>query len=222
MQIYVEKIIIFNVVIHLLLIFITRYLTNNKINRIGLLIGVILGIINMYIYFFLNIIIVNYLLFIIIPSVTFKSIKSTLLYIMFNLILGGITGVINLSINYYYEVIFLCSISILLFIYILRKEPNNYKIDINGKIYNCFYDTGCIVSIGLTPVIILNSKYNLQLEYFTTLEVNTIAGVTTHKVYKASSVYLLNNNKKTEKYCLIILSDIDYDVIIGKNFLGGI
>lgn len=221
MEIYVEKIIIFNILIHLTLVFATRYLTNDKVRKVGLISSVLLGVINMYIFFFTPSFI-NYILIIIIALICFKSIKSTLLYIMFNLILGGITGVINLSIQYYYETILLCSISIIIFIYFLRKEKNEYKISINNKIYNCFYDTGCIISLGLTPVIVVNANLNIELVYFSDIEINTIEGINIHKVYKAKDVYLIKNKVKIYKNCLIIKSNIDYDVIIGKNFIGGI
>lgn len=222
MEIYIEKIIILNIFIHLLMVYSTIFLTNNKVKKKNVIIGIIIGVVNMYIYFLFSVYTINYLTFIIIPLITFKEVKSTILYIMFNVILGGITGVINISINYYYEAIILCSIIILVIIYILKNDNNKkYKIIINDNTYNCFYDTGCIVNLGLTPVIILSDKLKLNLELYSTMEVSTISGVTLHNVYKAKNVYLLSN-KKIEKHCLIIISKIDYDVIIGKNFLGGL
>lgn len=222
MEIYVEKIVLLNVIIHLSIVFIVVYLTNNTINKKGLFIGSIIGVINLYLYFFVNIMYIHYICFFLIVLITFKDIKSTLLYLMLNFILGGISGVVNISINYYYEVIVACTLVIFLLVYLLKNKSDSYKIIINDNIYKCFYDTGCIINIGLTPIIIVNENLNLDLEFFTTIEINTIAGTTIHEVYKANNIYLLNNNKKIEKYCLIIISKIDYEVIVGKNFLGGI
>lgn len=225
MQIYIEKIVVLNVLIHILLILGVRYLTNNKTSLLKTIISIIIGIINLYFFFLCNLGILHYFIFLIIGILPFYNIKSTLLYLMFNIILGGITGIINLSINYYYEVIFLSCFVIFILIYILKKDIKHINVIINtDKEYKfkCFYDTGCIINIGFTPVIVLNEKYNINLEYFTSIDINTIAGCTKHKVYKANNVYLLNKNKKIEKHCLIILSNIDYEVMIGKNFLGGI
>lgn len=225
MEIYIEKIVIINVLIHLLLILATRYLTNNKINKNKTIISIVIGIINLYFYFLFNLYLLHYVLFIITSILPFNNIKSTLLYIILNFILGGVTGVVNLSISYFYEVILLCSIIMFIFIYILKKDNKQINIIIKTDkeyMFKCFYDTGCLINIGLTPVIVLSDKFDINLEYFTNIKINTIAGETLHNVYKAKNVYVVDNNSKTEKHCLIIISNIDYEVIVGKNFLGGI
>lgn len=225
MEIYIEKIVIINVLIHLLLILATRYLTNNKINKNKTIISIVIGIINLYFYFLFNLYLLHYVLFIITSILPFNNIKSTLLYIILNFILGGVTGVVNLSISYFYEVILLCSIIMFIFIYILKKDNKQINIIIKTDkeyMFKCFYDTGCLINIGLTPVIVLSDKFDINLEYFTNIKINTIAGETLHNVYKAKNVYVVDNNSKIEKHCLIIISNIDYEVIVGKNFLGGI
>lgn len=225
MEIYIEKIVIINVLIHLLLILATRYLTNNKINKNKTIISIVIGIINLYFYFLFNLYLLHYVIFIITSILPFKNIKSTLLYIILNFILGGVTGVVNLSISYFYEVILLCSIIMFIFIYILKKDNKQINIIIKTDkeyMFKCFYDTGCLINIGLTPVVVLSDKFDINLEYFTNIKINTIAGETLHNVYKAKNVYVVDNNSKIEKHCLIIISNIDYEVIVGKNFLGGI
>lgn len=225
MEIYIEKIILLNTLIHTLLVLAVIFITNNKIKKRNFIISTLIGILNMYFYFLFTLDYIHYIIFLFFTIALFRNIKSTLLYFILNFILGGVTGVVNLSISYYYEVILVCSIIIIFIIFLLKKENNNVEIIIKtDKEYkfNGFYDTGCLINIGLTPVIVLNEKYNINLEYFTNIKINTIAGETLHNVYKATNVYLFNNKKKVEKHCLIILSNIDYEVIVGKNFIGGI
>ncbi len=225
MELYIEKIVVLNIFIHLLLVLAVAYLTNNKINIFKTVISVLIGIINLYFFFLYNINIIHYIVFFIIAILPFKNIKSTLLYLVLNFILGGITGIINLSITYYYEVILISSILIFVLIYFLKKDHKEiYLIIKTNKEYKfkAFYDTGCLINIGFTPVIVLSDKYDINLDYFTNIKINTIAGETLHNVYKAKNVYVVNNKKKIEKHCLIIISNIDYEVIVGKNFLGGI
>lgn len=225
MQIYIEKVIILNIIIHLILIITTNYITNNKPKISKIIISIILGTINLVYYLLYPNYYMKYLI-IIIAFITFVNIKSTLIYLMLNFILGGITGVVNLSINFYYEVIILASVVILFVIFYFKQETEeNITIIIKTKEehhFKAFYDTGCLINVGLTPVIILNEKYDIKLSYFTSIEVNTIAGVAYKEVYKAEGVYIYKNNKMIEKHCLVIKSNIEYDVIIGKNFIGGI
>lgn len=224
MEIYIEKVLVFNILIHLLLVITIIFLTNNKVLKRNILIGIILGTINLLFYLKTQNNIPK-LVFVIVPFITFYNIKSTLLYLMLNICLGGVTGVINLSFEYYYEVIFLFSIIISLITIFLRNNTNKLIVIINADKehkFISFYDTGCIVNFGLTPIIILNEKFNIKLSYFSEITINTISGETKHKVYKAKNIYLMQNNEKIEKHCLIIKAKIDYDVIVGKNFIGGI
>ncbi len=223
MEIYIEKIVIINVFIHILLVLCVVYLTNNKINIRNLIISIVIGIINMYFYFLFNYELLSIIIVLINSLYLFRYIKSTLLYLMFNFILGGVTGIINLSITYYYEVILLCSIFILIIMFFLKKNHKIIKIVINDKYtLNCFYDTGCLINVGMTPVIVVSNKYDFNLELFTNIKINTVSGVSIHNVYKARNIYLLDKGKKVNKYCLIMYSNIEYDVIVGKNFIGGI
>ncbi len=228
MEIYIEKIIILNIIIHLLLVVTTNFITSNKSKKKLIVISTILGSGNLFCSLFYpnTMYTYSYFIVIIISFISFFNIKSTLIYLMLNFILGGISGVVNLSINYYYEVIIISTIVILFIIFYFKNQHcNEFKIIIKeNKEYklNAFYDSGCLINIGLTPIIILNEKFDIDLEFFTTFNVDTIGGTTTHKVYKANNIFLIENNKKIEKQCLIIKANIAYDVIIGKNFIGGL
>ncbi len=228
MVIYIEKVIIFNILIHLLLVLITYYITNNKVNKIMLIISLLIGSVYMFVYLlFPHNIFFSYIIIILIGYIPTKQLKSTLIYFMLNFTLGGIVGVINLSLKYYYEILLMFSILLLfIFIYIKNKDSNQFKhiVIVSNKEYKlkAFVDTGCDINLGFTPIIIISECIDIELEYFTDLEVDTINGKKIQKVFKAKRVFLLKKNTKIEKNCLFIISKIDFDVIVGINFLGGL
>lgn len=232
MIVYVEKILIINILVHLIIIISTHFILNNAISKKGTFVSVIIDACFMLMNIYYPEYNENTIFFIgiIIATIPFKSQKcyAAILYHILNFMLGGVSDIITISVKYFYEVILVVAgILLVTIIYFSRnKTDNKMKITIiddnNIHTLDAFVDTGCQIYCGLTPVLLVNEKIKLDLKYIEQIKVETISGEKLMNIYKARRVYCINNKTKVEKHCFIAFSKMDYESIVGKNVIGGL
>lgn len=160
------------------------------------------------------------------------SLFSTIIYLMFNFILGGFTGIIINIVNHYLIVLgCLLMINILFSLYAIfkRYHINNKKliyeiiIKDNKKEYMLlgYCDTGNFLKTDDNiPIIFLNKKHKLG-KYYKSIPIQTVSNKYDISIYKIESFKINLNNKYIEKDVYIAYSDINYDVMFGYELLGG-
>lgn len=227
MIIYIEVVIIVNLLIHLFSLFIIKellYLKFSKLIYFSLILDVIY--ILMYIYG-TNFLIIKYIFPFILVLFAYKLdifsyLKSVILYYILNYFLGGISLTLNISGNFGYLIIFGIFIFLVLIIYIFFKKriiKINYLVSykFKSKNYNlkAFLDTGCDIYYNGYPVIIINQKYEFNI--YTDEHITYFSG----DIKTIKKVYLINEIKieKQLKRCYCIFLDIPYEAIIGTNML---
>ena len=111
-------------------------------------------------------------------------------------------------------------ISLILYVFFSRKEIYiEYKIkySFRGKIYkiSAFYDTGCNLVYKGLPVIILNDKYNFNIETSDKVLFHNGIGEFYQDCFYIKNLHI----GKSEIECYCIFLKIDYEAIIGSNII---
>jgi hypothetical protein len=238
---YIEIIVFINVIIHYGLSVITGYISSIKLNKILLMVSIILDIIFVLLYIYIPYEFEAYkyifiLLIAIIPSINKGSIRClfyTLVYLMLNFTLGGITDIIYNYINNFSSIIFalIFIIMITLFVYVYKKQKLNYDsliydviLEFDKKIVKLkgFCDTGnLLISDDLIPIVFVNKIY-IMGKFVKQINVSTINSNDLIDIYIINSFKIKLNKRYVKKDVYIAFVDTgNNEVIFGLDILGG-
>lgn len=227
MIIYIEVVLIVNLLINLFTILIIKECFYLKIKK-TIILSFILDMIYMLLYIYeYNINLLKFLLPVVLIFLSFRVnkylfLKSVLAYYLISYTLGGISTTLKLSGNlaYFIILIFLIILVFIFYVFFHRKDIFiTYKIKyvFKDKTYhlNAFFDTGCNLIYKGLPVVILNKKYHFNI--YSDEKIFYISGGTqiSEKIYRINNLEILKN--KIDCYCIFL--DIDYDAIIGVNII---
>lgn len=238
---YIEIIVLINVIIHYGLTVITGYISSIKINQILLFVSVILDIIFVLLYLYIPYQFEPYkyifiLLIAIIPSINKGSIRClfyTLIYLMLNFTLGGITDIIYSYINNFSAIILalIFIVVITLFVYVYKKQKLNYDkfiydviLEFDKKVVKLkgFCDTGNFLkNDDLIPVVFVNKIYSMG-KFVKKINISTINSNDFVEIYIINSFKIKINKKFVKKDVYIAFVDTgNNDVMFGIDILGG-
>lgn len=227
MVIYIEIILIVDLIINLLSLLIIKevlYLNIGKFFYFSLIIDLIYMI--FYIYG-TNISYFKYFMPIIFVILSFKLniimfFKALTLYYLLNYFLGGIAFNIKLIGNIKYVVMMIIYAIFIGLFYLIYKRKDifityNIEFTLNEKkhSYNAFFDTGCNLLYKGYPVFIINTRY--KPNYISKDKYNFYTATNSNDVDIYEIEKLKLNNRIIKCYCIFL--DVDYDAIIGINFL---
>ncbi len=240
-MVYIEKILIFNCLIHLIITYNTMLFTKVKIKKTNLILSIILDMVYMIIYIYNPLInnIYKVMFIILIAYITFISnsfisiIKSLFIYYCLNFLIGGVSVILYISSNIDYYVIILLVIILLVFsyIYIYFSKANinidslTYDIlivDNNNKYYlKAYLDTGNFLQgDDFKDIVFISDKYKFG-KFRQTLESKSIGVVNNINIYEVKNFYILINNKYVKKEVYVSFSKLHYDAMFGVLLLGG-
>lgn len=227
MIIFIEVVLLFDLIINLLTLLIIKELLFLKLKK-SFLLSLIIDLVYMILYIFgYNLGIFIYIMPIIYVFISFKTnltqfIKSIILYNILNYFLGGLAFNINLYGNIKYFLITSIYFILIIIFYIIFKRKEiliSYDISFifNKKKYNlsAFFDTGCNLLYKGYPVFIINKKYEFNNQSKEKFIFYTAVSSSEVFIYKIDNLMI----KKRNISCYCIFLDIDYEAIIGFNFL---
>lgn len=233
-MIYIEQIILIDLLIHHTIVFFTGVLTLINVNRGRIIISDILNIIIVVLYFMFHI---NFKwqlgLILIIAIIIFKkNIVALMVYFLLNTTLGGISSIIYFNYNYHwFYVLFILFLLLIIVLFYIFKYKGLIK---RGLYYECilkkgrrrlalFLDTGNrLYDDENKAVIIINAKYKAYCQKsLHSVDIETINGSTKEVCYKCNDLYIKIKRKYIRFTGSIIFRDNIGDGIIGLNVLGG-
>lgn len=233
-MIYIEQIILIDLLIHHTIVFFTGVLTLINVNRGRIIISDILNIIIVVLYFMFHI---NFKwqlgLILIIAIIIFKkNIVALMVYFLLNTTLGGISSIIYFNYNYHwFYVLFILLLLLIIVLFYIFKYKGLIK---RGLYYECifkkrrrrlalFLDTGNrLYDDENKAVIIINAKYKAYCQKsLHSVDIETINGSTKEVCYKCNDLYIKIKRKYIRFTGSIIFRDNIGDGIIGLNVLGG-
>lgn len=233
-MIYIEQIILIDLLIHHIIVFFTGVLTLINVNRGRIIISDILNIIIVVLYFMLHINLKWQLgLILIIAIIIFKkNIVALMVYFLLNTTLGGISSIIYFNYNYHwFYVLFILFLLLIIVLFYIFKYKGLIK---RGLYYECilkkgrrrlalFLDTGNrLYDDENKAVIIINAKYKAYCQKsLHSVDIETINGSTKEVCYKCNDLYIKIKRKYIRFTWSIIFRDNIGDGIIGLNVLGG-
>lgn len=233
-MIYIEQIILIDLLIHHTIVFFTGVLTLINVNRGRIIISDILNIIIVVLYFMLHINLKWQLgLILIIAIIIFKkNIVALMVYFLLNTTLGGISSIIYFNYNYHwFYVLFILFLLLIIVLFYIFKYKGLIK---RGLYYECifkkrrrrlalFLDTGNrLYDDENKAVIIINAKYKAYCQKsLHSVDIETINGSTKEVCYKCNDLYIKIKRKYIRFTGSIIFRDNIGDGIIGLNVLGG-
>ena len=225
--VYIELFILSNLIIHLLSIFLVSKINNLVVTK-GIIISSILDIIWMICYIFCYDFFARYTIFfgLLLILLCFKIsfinyIKAIFTYYFVNYLLGGMVLTFNLKGNTLYLSFIFCYLFIVSCIYlVLVKDRYNcfYEIDLFlDKIYHfkAFFDTGCNLSYEGKPVIVINEKLKMKVNYCGLIKVYGATGEALVPCFYIPKVVI----DKKEMKCYGIFLNVEYEAIIGVKFI---
>lgn len=233
-MIYIEQIILIDLLIHHTIVFFTGVLTLINVNRGRIIISDILNIIIVVLYFMFHINLKWKLgLILIIAIIIFKkNIVALMVYFLLNTTLGGISSIIYFNYNYHwFYVLFILFLLLIIVLFYIFKYKGLIK---RGLYYECilkkgrrrlalFLDTGNrLYDDENKAVIIINAKYKAYCQKsLHSVDIETINGSTKEVCYKCNDLYIKIKRKYIRFTGSIIFRDNIGDGIIGLNVLGG-
>lgn len=233
-MIYIEQIILIDLLIHHIIVFFTGVLTLINVNRGRIIISDILNIIIVVLYFMFHINLKWQLgLILIIAIIIFKkNIVALMVYFLLNTTLGGISSIIYFNYNYHwFYVLFILFLLLIIVLFYIFKYKGLIK---RGLYYECifkkrrrrlalFLDTGNrLYDDENKAVIIINAKYKAYCQKSQhSVDIETINGSTKEVCYKCNDLYIKIKRKYIRFTGSIIFRDNIGDGIIGLNVLGG-
>lgn len=227
MIIYIEVVLIINVLINLFTIILIKELLYLRLKK-TMILTLFLDSIYMLLYVYgFDISLIKYMIPFIFMFLSFKLninsyFKSVILYYIFSFLLGGISFTINVSGNNEYILILFIYLLLFFIIYIFFKRKILsvfYEISFIFKDKNyrikAFFDTGSSLLYKGYPVIVLNKKYHFKIHSNISYEFYTATGINIEKLYLINELKI--EKRKIKCYCLFL--DISYDAIVGSNVL---
>lgn len=237
---FIEILILVNVYIHFELCVISGYVASVKISKkllfLSILLDVFFVILNAYFpyqfepYKYIFIVLIS-----IIPSVNkggYRCLFFSLIYLMLNFTLGGITDLIYNVINNIWALfisLFLIGVTIT-FIIIYKRQKVNYdklfyevSIEYESKVIKLkgFCDTGNFLQYDdMIPIVLINDKYKMGSVY-KQIKLNTINFSSNVDMYKVDKFIIKINNKEKLKDVYVVYISMKYDAMFGIEILGG-
>ena len=237
---YIEIIVLINLVIHLCFVKFSNYILRNKRNIWLIGLSMILDSLYVvsYIYFPYHIEKYRYLIIWIISVVPFiskgvnKTLSLSLVYLMFNFTLGGISEIVYQLVTNFWAVI----ISLILFCFIFslysiykRFHSYNEKLvydvilkDNNQSFYLQGYcDTGNFLATDNNiPIIFINPKIKIG-HFVKEIEVQTVSLKRVISLYEVNDFKIKINKRYVKRDVYIAYANISHMVMFGLNVLGG-
>lgn len=233
-MIYIEQIILIDLLIHHIIVFFTGVLTLINVNRGRIIISDILNIIIVVSYFMFHTNLKWQLCLILIIAIIIfkKNIVALMVYFLLNATLGGISSIIYFNYNYHwFYVLFILLLLLIIVLFYIFKYKGLIK---RGLYYECifkkkrrrlalFLDTGNrLYDDENKAVIIINAKYKAYCQKsLHSVDIETINGQTKEVCYKCNDLYIKIKRKYIRFTGSIIFRDNIGDGIIGLNVLGG-
>ncbi len=238
---YIECVLGFNAVIHLLLVYVTGIILNIRIRKKQLFLSIILDASYMLIYIYKPLWYegFKYMFGIILMMVTFYNlgkrnvIKASLIYYLENFLLGGIANILYMSNRINILSIIGVTILVLVITYIYKEKTRirfdikklNYEILIidRGKKYfiSGYCDTGnFLLSDDMVNVVFINMKYKFG-KYKKSISSQSIGVKNTLDLYTVDGFYIFTDKGYEKKEVYIAFSRLHYDGMFGLNLLGG-
>ena len=233
-MIYIEQIILIDLLIHHTIVFFTGVLTLINVNRGRIIISDILNIIIVVLYFMFHINLKWQLCLILIIAIIIfkKNIVALMVYFLLNTTLGGISSIIYFNYNYHwFYVLFILFLLLIIVLFYIFKYKGLIK---RGLYYECilkkgrrrlalFLDTGNrLYDDENKAVIIINAKYKAYCQKsLHSVDIETINGSTKEVCYKCNDLYIKIKRKYIRFTGSIIFRNNIGDGIIGLNVLGG-
>ena len=237
---YIEVIVLINILIHISFIRLSNFIMRRKNKILPIIISVLLDGVYVTLYLLIpeKIESFKYIFILVLSILPFisknlsTSLFNTLIYLMLNFILGGLSEII-INIIKFPWVILICLIGInLLFVlYDLYKRINikdystlfDIMIIYNKEVLYLkgFCDTGnLLITNENIPVIFINNKYKIG-SYYKDIIVKTVTGSKNISLYKIDSLAIKIKGKYVKKDVYISFSEIKWDVLFGLTLLGG-
>lgn len=233
-MIYIEQIILIDLLIHHIIVFFTGVLTLINVNKGRIIISDILNIIIVVLYFMFHINLKWQLVLILIIAIIIfkKNIVALMVYFLLNATLGGISSIIYFNYNYHwFYVLFILFLLLIIVLFYIFKYKGLIK---RGLYYECifkkrrrrlalFLDTGNrLYDDENKAVIIINAKYKTYCQKsLHSVDIETINGSAKEVCYKCNDLYIKIKRKYIRFTGSIIFRDNIGDGIIGLNVLGG-
>lgn len=237
---YIELIVLLNILIHVSFIKLSNFIMKRKNNWILILLTSIVDGIYIVMYLLIpeEVESIKYLVIMFLAIIPFvnkrlsNTLFSSVIYLMFNFILGGFSGIVYNIVNHYIVVIFCLFTIYLVFAsyalykrYFIKEKRLLYEILINDNKQEYkfigFCDTGnFLVTDENIPIVFLKNNYKIG-KYFKDIEIKTVSIVKRIAIYKVESFQIKINNTYYKKDVFIAYSDINYDVMFGYILLGG-
>ena len=223
MKIYIELIFIINFLIDFMILYGTKRLLKINKSNIRLLFGSLVGSLTIFILLIninsITLIILKLFLSVIIILISFGKnniLTNTFYFYLISIIIGGILYLFDLTSNLYFNYLLLILFSPVI-IYILIKELNKHRLNINDKyiveitlgkkIYKLegFIDTGnrLISPIKKEPVILVNIELNYNNVIYIPYKALNTEGII--PCIKADKVKI--NNKIINNYLIGLAHD---------------
>lgn len=237
---YIEIIVLTNLLIHTFMVFVSNFIFKQKCSYLMLGISSIIDIIYTTLYLLIPYQLEDYkYVFIILISIIpflkkgiTKALLSSLVYLMMNFTLGGISEQIYLIINNFWAVFIALLSMMILFLFIRIYKKINFKhnellysIEIidNKKILKLkgYCDTGnFLVTDNNIPVVFINKKYKIG-NYKKSINVNTVSTKRPIRLYEVESFKIEINGKYIKKDIYLAYGDISFSIMFGLDLLGG-
>lgn len=239
-MIYIEKLILIDLLIHISFIYLTSMICAIKVRKINILFSSIINIvlIIIYIYFYKNILL-NLFFSVVIALISFLGvtikmiIKEAILYLLLNILLGGLSEILYIcnikgclalialvffmtTIVIAYMIFFKINISFNCLIYEMYIVHKRKKYRLIG-----YLDTGNFMqSENNVPVIVLSTKYKIG-DFIKNERCITISGQKELKLYKVDNIYLKIKKRYKPINAYIVYSHLNYDCMFGLKIIEG-
>ena len=227
MVIYIEVLLIVNVLIHVFTILLIKETTYLKLKK-GFYFSIVFDLLYMLLYVYqFDLSCIKYFIPFLLVSMSFKAdlitiIKLTLIYYIISYVIFGLAINLKICSSYQYLLIFIIFLIFISIIYVFFKRKQiliKYKIEYTykNKVYklDAFFDTGCNLLYKGLPVIIINNKYSFNIHTDDVIYISAANSSSYEKVYIINELKF--NNKRIKCYCVFL--DIDYEAIVGVNLV---
>lgn len=236
-MVYIELIILTDLIIHHVFVYATSLFLFIRVKCYRLLISDIFNLLLLWLYIRYHILLpVQVILIIVICYITFhkQKIKASLLYLAFNMMLGGLAEILYLGgeLNWYLLLIILSALLILIITYkvVFKKIKDKaliYQMIIIERkkrlVLDVYLDTGNFMQDEHNnPVIIVNNKYKKIFKRKDSMVLcQTVNNTSFLPTYKFDNAYIKLDGHYIEVDGTIVFSNIAFEGMIGLDILGG-
>ncbi|MCL2521978.1 MAG: sigma-E processing peptidase SpoIIGA [Erysipelotrichales bacterium] len=241
MIVYLEYLILINVVIHYLIIKFCQKIFSKKVSHKNLFLSILLLNVNLFIYLQYPLI-SNYLKYIFgllivgtafYPEKPKTIIKIALIYFILNIVLGGFNFFLNIY-NLNLNISLLISLIFMIIIFELDILPKidtklikqyfyNINFNIQGKEYQfqAFLDTGNFSKSETdnVPIVILNEKHRMLYQSDASIKLKSLGQSYKMDIYRISDFYITIGEKQLKREVYLAFGDLEFDGIFGLDLL---